>query len=328
MRKTWMNHSYRFTLFLTLLLPLLICAEFVACADAIAAHYKIYPHANRPQNSLSYDQIMAQIGPGDSIEFPNGKSFTLGSSVKSFSSEKVRKSFLLATNPKLKIDLSASEKHLPLIWDQIQETRELIANGLPIVQLTDDLKQSYYIVTEAFSEGSISFNDFLLRSDISLETKKLMMDELELFSSKTAVYAHLGDFDLEKLVFDPSQKKWLLASWSSDHVFVINQIQGFYQVHPKLRNDTIWSDYWRSLENMLQRHHLWKPNGIDSIGFEKMSKIVSLLKHLGQHIFDARNHFLLDHTAHYHNCDLLMESLYPVPKLQKWSKNPKNLDLW
>ncbi|OFZ69541.1 MAG: hypothetical protein A3K03_10155 [Bdellovibrionales bacterium RIFOXYD1_FULL_44_7] len=208
--------------FRVLFLSSLLLLNVVLTSFAWANDYVLFEKAGgqiRPVKN--YTQLVSIIRPNDVIIFSNGESITVGAEIGRGNTTKV---FAIVGKPgqALRIPLSTgtlkhSGQKIPrFLNDFILGYENLARKDVPTVKLIR-ARPNEFVIVQRMNEH-VTFHDFIeKRYKWSSALEKEMLEDIEKFARKTAVFRNIGDLHPEQLAYDLKEKRWILFDWTHPH---------------------------------------------------------------------------------------------------------------
>lgn len=242
--------------FISFQLMYIILLVFLATTLALAENYRLFDHI-RTQVS-NYDSIVENLKPGDKIIFSDNQSVIVGEKLGSGNTTVI---FELPDYPKVAIRIPKKrgifKDGIPYtgMINRFQEGYSLLKlDGVPTVNLFK-YRQDEYAVVERLGPH-ITFADFLKDRLLPGELKNEMSKAFLEFAKSTAKFTKIGDFHSGQIVYDKTQKKWILMDWERNHV----------EYNPKKEVETTAFNAWDKFygKHIAYKHNRWYTNEMSS----------------------------------------------------------------
>lgn len=208
-----MSYAWRLTLCLLLLaLP-------TANSFAEAVHRKLFESGRKSATpTVRYDWHLAQLKPGDVLEFGDGETFRLEKVLGGDSQSKI---LALEGGDVIRIPLS-SQRCCQSNFRTLDGYRELQGTGLEIAQV--DIARSSmrgeYVMIERIHE-KMTFPEFLRayqNGRLNTPEGQKIYEGFRTFVRQAALFYGVGDFHSQQVVWDG--RRWVLIDWSDENEFV------------------------------------------------------------------------------------------------------------
>lgn len=203
--------------------PLALC--LLAAAPLKAADFVLYD--SNGSAHPKYDEITDRLGPGDTITFSNGKSFTIKRFLGQGNTAKI---FETSEGIALRIAKSRhaqilGRNHQEWLTDYLRAAQFLKSKGLPVpIVYHDNSLPGEYVSVELLK---IDFNlaDYAkIRSQLDNETRAMIDTRFEEFAAQTWAFIDVGDMFNEQIVF--SDGKWIFLDFSTDSLLASDLTDG------------------------------------------------------------------------------------------------------